>query len=45
MSWHFTSAEPQLTYSLTSFPYKYKFQSNTTIYYTKYSYGNMFQLY
>jgi len=24
---------------------RYKFQSNTTIYYTKYSYGNMFRLY
>ena len=23
---------------------RYKFQSNTTIYYTKYSYGNMFRL-
>jgi len=24
---------------------RYKFQSNTTIYYTIYSYGNMFRLY
>jgi len=24
---------------------KYKYQSNTPIYYTKYSYGNMFRLY
>jgi len=24
---------------------RYKFQSNTAIYYTKYSYGNMFRLY